>query len=59
MHYETKKQIHIDFFLIWKFKTFYLLNANTNLKSVFTNKSLSLRSSKLAPMLVCSDKLFF
>jgi hypothetical protein len=45
--------------LIWNFKTFYLSNDNSDLRSVFTNKSITTRSSKLAPMLICFEKLFF
>jgi hypothetical protein len=45
--------------LTQKFKMFYLLNDNSDLKSVFINKSISARSSKLALMLICFDKLFF
>jgi hypothetical protein len=59
MHYKMKKLIHIDLFLIQRFKTFYLSDDNSDLRSVFTNKSLSMRSSKLPPMLTCFDKLFF
>jgi hypothetical protein len=35
-------------FWIWKFKTFYLINDNSNLRSVFTYELVSSRSSKLA-----------
>jgi hypothetical protein len=45
--------------LIWNFKTFYLSNDNSDLRSVFTNKSITTRSSKLAPILICFEKLFF
>jgi hypothetical protein len=54
-----KKQIHIDFFLIWKIKTFYLSNDNFDLRFGFTNKSLSMRSWKVAPILVCFENIFF
>jgi hypothetical protein len=54
-----KRWCQREFLLIWNFKMFYLLNDNSDLKSVFTNKSISTRSLKLAPMLVCFDKLFF
>jgi hypothetical protein len=45
--------------LTQNFKMFYLLNDNSDLKSIFTSKSVSTRSSKLAPMLIHFDKLFF
>jgi hypothetical protein len=44
--------------LTQNFKMFYLLNDNSDLKSVFTSKSVSTRSSKLTPMLIRFDKLF-
>jgi hypothetical protein len=55
---QDKKKIHIDLFLVWKFKTFYLSKDNFNLRSIFTNKSLPTKSLKLASMLACFDKLF-
>ena len=41
------------------FKMFYLLNEKSDWKSVFTIKSLAMRSSKLDPMLICFDEIFF
>jgi hypothetical protein len=38
---------------------FYLPNDDPELRFVFTNKSVSTISSKLAPMLICFDKLYF
>jgi hypothetical protein len=38
------------------FKMFYLANDNFDLKSIFNNKSVSTRSLKLAPMLICFEK---
>jgi hypothetical protein len=53
-----KNKCHLDSLLIWKCKSFYLSNGNSNFRSVFTNKSVSTRSLKLASMLVYFEKLF-
>jgi hypothetical protein len=37
---------------------FYLINDNSDLKSVFTYQSISTRSLKVAPMLICFDNFF-
>jgi hypothetical protein len=58
MRYETKNIWHKDFLLIKKFKTFYVTNDNSNLRSVFTNKLVSTRSLKIAAILIYFDKLF-
>ena len=44
------------FFLIFGLKMFYLLIKKSNKESVFTIKSISTRSSKLDPMLICFDE---
>ena len=48
-----------NLFLFWIFKTFYLSNDNSDLRSVFTTRPGSTRSLKLAPMLICFDNIFF
>jgi hypothetical protein len=61
MHTQTDEFTDVSqkFFQFRIFKMFYLLNENLDLRSAFTNKSVSTRSSKLAFMLICFEKLFF
>ena len=49
----------MNLFGVSVFKIFYLLNKKSDWKSVFTIKSLAMRSSKLDPMLICFDEFFF
>jgi hypothetical protein len=40
------------------FNLFCLLNDYFDLRSIFTNKFVSMRSSKLVPILICLDDFF-
>jgi hypothetical protein len=61
MHAETDEFADVSqhLSLLRIFKMFYLLNENLYLRTVFTNKSVSTRSTKLAHMLIYFEKLFF
>jgi hypothetical protein len=61
MHAQTDEcaDVSQNLSIFYIFKMFYLLNENLDLRTIFTNKSVSMRSTKLAHMLICFEKLFF
>ena len=50
---------HVDAFWILEFKMFYFSSHKSNWKSAFTVDFVVTRSSKLNPILICFDNIFF